>query len=87
MLAYSARKPADPYPTRFELKAMRIEARFPDPAANPYFQAAALLMAGLDGIINKIHPGDAADKDLYHLPPEEAAEIPQAAGSLKKRTN
>jgi glutamine synthetase len=85
MLAYSARNrsasiriPIVPSP-----KAVRIEARFPDPAANPYLAFAALLMAGLDGIKNKIHPGDAMDKDLYDLPAEEAAQIPQVATSLE----
>ena len=84
MLAYSARNrsasiriPLVPSP-----KAARIEVRFPDPAANPYLAFAAQLMAGLDGIINKIHPGDAMDKNLYDLPPEEAAEVPTVAGSL-----
>ncbi|MCR8923062.1 glutamate--ammonia ligase [Dasania sp. GY-MA-18] len=86
MLAYSARNrsasiriPYVPNP-----KARRIEARFPDPAANPYLCFTALLMAALDGIQNKIHPGDAADKDLYDLPPEEAAEIPTVASSLEQ---
>ena len=85
MLAYSARNrsasiriPIVPSP-----KAMRIEARFPDPAANPYLAFTALLMAGIDGIKNKIHPGDAMDKDLYDLPAEEAASIPQVATSLE----
>ena len=85
MLAYSARNrsasiriPVVPSP-----KARRIEVRFPDPTANPYLAFAALLMAGLDGIKNKIHPGDAMDKDLYDLPAEEAAEIPQVAESLE----
>ena len=86
MLAYSARNRSAsiriPYVT--SPKARRIEARFPDPAANPYLAFAALLMAGLDGIQNKIHPGDAADKNLYDLPPEEAREIPQVCGSLKE---
>jgi len=84
MLAYSARNrsasiriPVVPSP-----KGRRIETRFPDPTANPYLGFAALLMAGLDGIQNKIHPGDAMDKDLYDLPAEEAAEIPQVAESL-----
>ncbi|NRA71788.1 MAG: glutamate--ammonia ligase [Gammaproteobacteria bacterium] len=84
MLAYSARNrsasiriPVVPSP-----KARRIEVRFPDPTANPYLSFAALLMAGLDGIKNKIHPGDAMDKDLYDLPPEEAAEIPTVAESF-----
>ena len=64
-------------------KARRIEVRFGDPAANPYLCFAAMLMAGLDGIKNKIHPGEAMDKDLYDLPAEEAAEIPTVAYSLK----
>ena len=85
MLAYSARNrsasiriPWIPNP-----KARRIEVRFPDPSANPYLAFAAMLMAGLDGIQNKIHPGDAADKDLYDLPAEEAANIPTVASSLE----
>ena len=86
MLAYSARNRSAsiriPYVN--SPKGRRIEARFPDPAANPYLAFAALLMAGLDGIQNKIHPGDAADKNLYDLPPEEASEIPQVCGSLKE---
>ena len=65
-------------------KAKRVEARFPDPAANPYLCFAALLMAGLDGIQNKIHPGEASDKDLYDLPPEELADIPTVCGSLRE---
>ena len=65
-------------------KAKRVEARFPDPAANPYLCFAALLMAGLDGIKNKIHPGEASDKDLYDLPPEELADIPTVCGSLRE---
>jgi glutamine synthetase len=63
-------------------KARRIETRFPDPLANPYLAFAALLMAGLDGIQNKIHPGDPADKNLYDLPPEEDAKIPTVCASL-----
>ena len=65
-------------------KAKRVEARFPDPAANPYLCFAALLMAGLDGIINKIDPGEASDKDLYDLPPEELAGIPTVCASLRE---
>ena len=65
-------------------KAKRVAARFPDPAANPYLAFAALLMAGLDGIRNKIDPGPASDKDLYDLPPEELAEIPTVCGSLRE---
>lgn len=60
----------------------RIEVRFPDPSANPYLAFSALLMAGIDGIINKIYPGDAMDKNLYSLPLEEASKIPKVAGSL-----
>ncbi len=65
-------------------KAKRVEARFPDPAANPYLCFAALLMAGLDGIQNKINPGDPSDKDLYDLPPEELAGIPTVCASLRE---
>ncbi len=65
-------------------KAKRVEARFPDPAANPYMAFAALMMAGLDGIKNKIDPGPASDKDLYDLPPEELAQIPTVCGSLRE---
>ena len=65
-------------------KAKRVEARFPDPAANPYLCFAALLMAGLDGIKNKIDPGAASDKDLYDLPPEELADIPTVCGSMRE---
>ena len=84
MLAYSARNRSAsiriPYITN--PKARRIEVRFPDSTANPYLAFAALLMAGLDGIQNKIHPGDAMDKDLYDLPPEEEKNIPQVCFSL-----
>jgi len=65
-------------------KAKRVEARFPDPSANPYLCFAALLMAGLDGIKNKIDPGPSSDKDLYDLPPEELAAIPTVCGSLRE---
>lgn len=65
-------------------KAKRVEARFPDPAANPYLAFSALLMAGLDGIKNKIDPGEAMDKNLYDLPAEELADIPTVAGSLRE---
>ncbi|MBO9472399.1 MULTISPECIES: type I glutamate--ammonia ligase [unclassified Shimia] len=65
-------------------KAKRVEARFPDPSANPYLCFAALLMAGLDGIKNKIHPGEAMDKNLYDLPAEELAGIPTVCGSLRE---
>ena len=86
MLAYSARNRSASIriPYVASPRGRRIEARFPDPSANPYLAFAALLMAGLDGIQNKIHPGDAADKNLYDLPPEEAANIPQVCGSLKE---
>ena len=85
-LAYSAknRSASIRIPHVASSKARRIEARFPDPMANPYLCFAALLMAGLDGIQNKIHPGDAADKNLYDLPPEESKLIPQVCGSLKE---
>lgn len=63
-------------------KAKRIEVRFPDPSCNPYLAFAALVMAGLDGIEKKIHPGDALDKDIYSLSPEELQNVPQVAGSL-----
>jgi glutamine synthetase len=65
-------------------KAKRVEARFPDPAANPYLAFAALLMAGLDGIKNKIDPGEAMDKNLYDLPAEELKDIPTVCGSLRE---
>ncbi len=84
MLAYSARNrsasiriPHVPNP-----KGRRVEVRFPDPTANPYLAFSAMMMAGLDGIQNKIHPGDAMDKDLYDLPPEEAKAIPTVCHSL-----
>jgi glutamine synthetase len=65
-------------------KAKRVEARFPDPSANPYLAFSALLMAGLDGIQNKIDPGEAMDKNLYDLPAEELAGIPTVCGSLRE---
>ncbi len=65
-------------------KAKRVEARFPDPAANPYLAFAALLMAGLDGIKSKIDPGEAMDKNLYDLPAEELKDIPTVCGSLRE---
>jgi len=84
MLAYSARNRSASVriPWVSSQKARRIEVRFPDPTGNPYFTFSALMMAGLDGIQNKIHPGDAMDKDLYDLPPEEEAQIPKVAHSL-----
>ncbi len=84
MLAYSARNrsasiriPYDGNP-----KATRIEVRFGDPTGNPYLTFASMMMAGVDGIQNKIHPGEAMDKDLYDLPPEEEAKIPTVCSSL-----
>ncbi len=86
LLAYSARNRSAscriPYTT--SPKAKRVEVRFPDPTANPYLAFAAMLMAGLDGIQNKIHPGDPMDKNLYDLPPAELAEIPTVASSLRE---
>lgn len=84
MLAYSARNRSASIriPWVSNPKARRIETRFPDPSANPYLCFAALMMAGLDGIKNKIHPGDAMDKDLYDLPAEEAKDIPTVAHTL-----
>ncbi|MEA2498523.1 MAG: glutamine synthetase, partial [Actinomycetota bacterium] len=68
-------------------KAKRIEFRCPDPAANPYLAFSALLMAGLDGVRNKIEPAEPVDKDLYELPPEELAAVPQVPGSLDEALN
>ncbi|VAW88108.1 Glutamine synthetase type I [hydrothermal vent metagenome] len=84
MLAYSARNRSASVriPHVSSPKARRIEVRFPDACGNPYFTFAALMMAGLDGIQNKIHPGDAMDKDLYDLPPEEAKSIATVCSSL-----
>ena len=84
MLAYSARNRSASIRIPFESnpQARRIEVRFPDPSANPYFAFTAMMMAGLDGIKNKIDPGDAMDKDLYDLPPEEEQSIPKVCHSL-----
>ena len=86
LLAYSARNRSAscriPYGTG--PKSKRVEVRFPDALANPYLAYAALLMAGLDGIQNKIHPGEAMDKNLYDLPPAELAQVPTVAGSLRE---
>ncbi len=89
MLAYSARNRSASLriPYTSSPKAKRVEARFPDPIANPYLAFSALLMAALDGVQNKIHPGDPADKDLYDLPAEEAAAIPTVASSLEEALN
>jgi len=86
LLAYSARNRSASIRVPFEAsaKSQRIEVRFPDPSANPYLAFAALMMAGLDGIQNRIHPGDAMDKDLYDLPPEEEKAIPHVAASLEE---
>ena len=84
MLAYSARNRSASVriPYIANPKARRIEIRFPDSTANPYFAFSAMLLAGLDGIQNKIHPGDPLDKDLYDLEPEEAQGIPTVCHSL-----
>ena len=86
LLAYSARNRSAscriPYTT--SPKAKRVEVRFPDATCNPYLSFSALVMAGMDGIKNKIHPGDAMDKDLYDLPPEELKGIPTVCGSLRE---
>ena len=86
LLAYSARNRSAscriPYTTN--PKAKRVEVRFPDPMANPYLAFAAMLMAGIDGITNKIDPGAAMDKDLYDLPPRELKKIPTVCGSLRE---
>ena len=86
LLAYSSRNRSAScrIPYGAGAKAKRVEFRFPDAMANPYLAYAALLMAGLDGIQNKIHPGDAMDKNLYDLPPEELADVPTVCGSLRE---
>ncbi|HEC26864.1 MAG TPA: glutamate--ammonia ligase [Gammaproteobacteria bacterium] len=86
MLAYSARNRSASIRIPFDSnpKGRRIEIRFPDSTANPYLAFSAMLMAGLDGITNKIHPGDAMDKDLYDLPAEEEANIPKVAASFEE---
>ena len=85
MLAYSARNRSASIRIPYEpsSKGKRIEVRFPDPTANPYLAFAAMLMAGIDGIQKKIHPGDSADKDLYDLSSDEATVIPTVASSLE----
>ncbi len=89
LLAYSARNRSAscriPYVT--SPKGKRVEVRFPDASGNPYLTFAAMLMAGLDGIQNKIHPGDPMDKNLYDLPPEELADVPTVCGSLRQAIN
>ncbi len=86
LLAYSARNRSAScrIPLGNSPKAKRLEVRFPDPTANPYYCFAAILMAGLDGIKNKIHPGQAMDKDLYDLPAKELKKIPTVCGSLRE---
>ena len=83
-LAYSARNRSASIRIPFVqgAKARRIEVRFPDPTANPYLAFTAMMMAGLDGVQNKIHPGDPIDKNLYDLPPEEAKKVPNVCSSL-----
>ncbi|KAB7740561.1 type I glutamate--ammonia ligase [Parvibaculum sedimenti] len=86
LLAYSARNRSAScrIPHGTSPKSKRIEIRFPDPTANPYLAFSAMLMAGLDGIENRIDPGQPMDKDLYHLPPEELKQIPTVCGSLRE---
>ena len=86
LLAYSARNRSAScrIPHVASPKGKRVEVRFPDPSANPYLAFAAMLMAGLDGIENRIHPGDPMDKNLYDLPPEELEGIPTVCGSLRE---
>lgn len=86
LLAYSARNRSAScrIPWTTSPKAKRVEVRFPDPTANPYLCFAALTMAGLDGVLNKIDPGAAMDKDLYDLPPRELKKIPTVCGSLRE---
>lgn len=86
LLAYSSRNRSASCRIPFgkSPKAKRVEVRFPDPTANPYLAFSAMLMAGLDGIQNKIHPGEAIDKNLYDLPPEELAKVPTVCGSLRE---
>jgi glutamine synthetase len=86
LLAYSARNRSAScrIPIASSPKGKRVEVRFPDPGSNPYFAFSAMLMAGLDGIQNKIHPGDPMDKNLYDLPPEELKDVPTVCGSLRE---
>ena len=88
LLAYSARNRSAsvrvPYIQGGNPNAYRVEVRFPDSTGNPYLTFAAMLMAGLDGIRNEIHPGDSFDKDLYDLPPEELEGVPTVASSLEQ---
>ena len=86
LLAYSARNrsAACRIPFVTDPKGKRVEVRFPDALSNPYLAFAAMLMAGLDGIENRIHPGDPMDKNLYDLPPEELKDVPTVCGSLRE---
>ena len=86
LLAYSSRNRSAScrIPFTSNPKAKRVEVRFPDPTANPYLCFASVVMAGLDGILNKIHPGPAMDKNLYDLPPAELAKVPTVCGSLQE---
>ncbi len=86
LLAYSARNRSAScrIPYSANPAGKRVEIRFPDATANAYLAFSAMLMAGLDGIANKIDPGDAMDKDLYDLPPEELADVPTVCGSLRE---
>ena len=86
LLAYSARNRSAScrIPFATNPKGKRVEVRFPDPTANPYLAFSAIMMAGLDGIQNKINPGDAMDKNLYDLPPEELKNVPTVCGSLRE---
>jgi glutamine synthetase len=86
LLAYSARNRSAScrIPYSASPNGKRVEVRFPDPGANPYLAYAAMLMAGLDGVENKIHPGDPMDKNLYDLPPEELKDVPTVCGSLRQ---
>ena len=86
LLAYSARNRSAScrIPHVANPKGKRVEVRFPDPMANPYLAFSAMLMAGLDGVENKIDPGDPMDKNLYDLPPEELEGIPTVCGSLRE---
>jgi glutamine synthetase len=86
LLAYSVRNRSAGcrIPLASSPKGKRVEVRYPDPLANPYLAFAAMLMAGLDGIKNKLDPGPAIDKDLYDLPPAELKQIPTVCGSLRE---
>jgi glutamine synthetase len=86
LLAYSSRNRSASCRIPFGTgpKSKRVEVRFPDPSANPYLAFSAILMAGLDGIQNKIHPGDPMDENLYDLPPAELKNIPTVCGSLRE---